>query len=424
MKILHLSTLDYHGGAAVAAYRLLNGLLAEGVDAKMLVLDKETTHNKVISINEIKVKNVFYQLLYQLNHKIRNHYKSYKWRQYQNRQNIALEDIYLSYIENYIQKFDYDILHLHWIEGGFIDFTELQKINKPIVWTIHGSFPFTGICHHLICDKYQVKCGACPALKSNNESDLSTEMFELKKKRYANLDLNIISPSFFMAEKAKLSSLLGKRSIHVIPNGIDEKIFKSQGKIISRQKLNIKNKKTILFGAVGATNDENKGFVYLMQSLKILEQYYAKEDIQCLIFGTDNISRTFYETTCLGFVKDEEILSLAYSSADVMIVPSKHENLPYTIMESLSCETPVVAFNIGGNSDMIDHLKNGYLANPYSAEDLANGIKWCFENNQDNILGINARRKVVENYTLNIVSEKHIKLYEEILSNCTKTNDI
>ena len=84
-------------------------------------------------------------------------------------------------------------------------------------------------------------------------------------------------------------------------------------------------------------------------------------------------------------------------------------------MESLSCGTPVVAFNIGGNSDMIDHQQNGYLANELDCEDMAHGIQWCIENNADGLLSKNAREKVMNNFTINIVSKQYKQLYHSLL---------
>ena len=99
-----------------------------------------------------------------------------------------------------------------------------------------------------------------------------------------------------------------------------------------------------------------------------------------------------------------------------MVVPSLTENLSYAIMESLSCGTPVVAFNIGGNSDMVEHKQNGYLAQECDNEDLAAGIVWCLENNMNERLGIAAREKVVRDYSLEVVSGQYKELYEQIVA--------
>ena len=105
-------------------------------------------------------------------------------------------------------------------------------------------------------------------------------------------------------------------------------------------------------------------------------------------------------------------LAKLYSAADVMVVPSLQENLSNAIMESLACATPVVGFNIGGNKDMIEHKKNGYLAEPFDVTDLKNGIEWTLKND----LRKKAREKVLFNFDSKIVVKKYIKLYKNILN--------
>ncbi len=102
-----------------------------------------------------------------------------------------------------------------------------------------------------------------------------------------------------------------------------------------------------------------------------------------------------------------------------MIVPSIQENLSNAIMESLSCATPVIAFNIGGNSDMIDHKINGYLDKPFQAQDLANGIEWVLnlDENEYNKICKNAREKVLKEFDSRVVAKRYIELYKEMIIN-------
>jgi glycosyltransferase involved in cell wall biosynthesis len=111
----------------------------------------------------------------------------------------------------------------------------------------------------------------------------------------------------------------------------------------------------------------------------------------------------------------DEMLVAAYRAASVMVVPSLSENLSNVIMESLSCGTPVVAFNTGGNADLIDHQNNGYLAKPFSTEDLAFGIHWCLQNNRDNNLSVHARKKVANNFSEEKVAQQYLNLYQTVI---------
>jgi glycosyltransferase involved in cell wall biosynthesis len=417
VKVLLLSTTDQHGGAAIAAHRLLTGLNKLGIDAKMLVLNKYSSDSNILKVEDYLNRNRIYRIKVYFKRKLSFYCKAFRWYKYPHRLNISLHDISISYIEDCLKRIDFEILHLHWIEGGFVNFKELQNLNKPIIWTIHGSFPFTGICHHLICENYLNHCGNCKALNSNKDKDLSFRVFKQKQKRYADLDLHIISPSKYMANKAGSSHLLGNRPIRVIPNAIDSNKYAPVNKTKARSALNIPIKKTIAFGAISSISDKNKGFSLLLEGIYLLNKYYQPDQIQLLIFGDEYKEELGFSVINFGKVENDNLMKLIYSSADIMVVPSKHENLPYTIMESLSCETPVVAFNIGGNSEMVEHKKNGYLAEPYNIEDLTYGIRWCLENNRENLLGKYGRLKIVDEFDEKIIVQRHVELYQCLISN-------
>ena len=112
---------------------------------------------------------------------------------------------------------------------------------------------------------------------------------------------------------------------------------------------------------------------------------------------------------------DDISLVTLYNAVDIMIVPSLQENLSNAIMESLACATPVVGFNIGGNSDMIEHKKNGYLAKPFDTIDLKDGIEWTLNNEYYDELCQNAREKVMREFDSKIVAQQYIEFYKKIL---------
>jgi glycosyltransferase involved in cell wall biosynthesis len=424
MKILICNTTDTGGGAAKSAYRLLESLSNQGIDAHLLVMHKHSTNPLVLNVFDFHdKKSVFVRSIKWLEYKLKNKIRKRKWAKYPERDHVTLDDIFFSHLENSLEKIDFDILHLHWVESEFVNFKDLKKVKKPIVWTLHGCFPFTGICHFFSCSEeyYKDQCGFCPALKSGQKHDLSTEMFLLKKKRYEFLNLDIVCPSRWIADCTLKSALLGKRPIHVIPNGIETEIFSPIEKKTARKAINLsKDKQILLFGAISATADKRKGYAYLQEAINILGNWFKHGEMELLVFGAMNSDReenSYFKTTYLGYISNDRFLAIAYSSADVMVVPSTHENLPYTIMESLSCGTPVVAFDIGGNSDMIEHKKNGYLAKPFEAEDLAQGIRWSLENNLQGDLGQNARQKVLDNYAAGTIARKHIEMYRSLINN-------
>jgi len=232
------------------------------------------------------------------------------------------------------------------------------------------------------------------------------------------MDMVIVTPSQWLYYCSKKSSLLKEKMHKVIPNPIDVDLFKPVDKSISRKIWNLpQDKKLIAFGAVSATSDINKGFKELSEALyKIAD----KKNIELVVFGSSepkNPPNFGFKTHYLGHLYDDVSLIALYNVADVMVVPSLQENLSNTIMESLACGTPVVAFNVGGNSDMIEHLKNGYLAKPFDTDDLKNGIEWVLNTPNYDELCKNAREKVLREFDSKIVAKRHIELYEEVLEN-------
>jgi glycosyltransferase involved in cell wall biosynthesis len=254
-------------------------------------------------------------------------------------------------------------------------------------------------------------CGNCPILCSGKEGDLSRKIWLDKKRVFDNVNFTVVTPSNWLKKCAESSSLLKNKMVFRIPNSIDLNEFKSLDKKSARRKLDLSDKKKyLLFGAMSATTDSNKGFDLLLKSLDYLQ---PRTDIELLVFGNKSNMEinTKIPVRYLGLIKEQEQLNQLYSAADVTIVPSRSENLPNTIMESFSCGTPCAAFNIGGIPDIIEHKKNGYLASPFDAEDLATGVNFCLSNSE---LGLHARDKAEREYSLEVQAKRYEELYQSL----------
>lgn len=416
MKILLLNTNDISGGAAIASYRLLKGLQQNSVQAQMLVQSRTSDDYSILG-PQTKWQKAFAKLRPILDNIPVNLYK-------QRKKIIFSPAVLPENILKKIKEINPDIVHLHWIALGFIRIETLSKINKPIIWTLHDSWAFTGGCHiPFNCKKYIENCGYCPILCSNKKNDLSYKILQRKRKSWENLDLTIVTPSSWLGICAKKSSLFYKTRVEVIPNGIDLNRFKPIDKNIVRDILCLpKDKKLILFGAMSAINDQNKGFHLLKRALKKLSSKENK-DIELIIFGSsrpreeENLG---FKTHYLGRLNDELSLTLVYSAADVMIVPSMQEAFGQTASESLACGTPVVAFGDTGLLDIVDHKENGYLAKPFDTTDLANGIEWVLEDQvRWKKLSRNARKKVINEFDITKVTNRYVDLYKDILKKDT-----
>ena len=423
LKILSVCTSDSSGGAARAAYRIHLGQKRLGVDSRMFVIYKKSGDPDVVTLDSFTPRNPLYKAYDWFRNKCLNKLQHARWNRYPNRENVFMSDLRGTHLHGALHKMDYNLLHLHWINQRFIPLSQLPA-DKPIVWTLHDSWPFCGVCHYFLdCTRYKTQCGNCPFLHSNDENDLSHQVWEKKQDAYRNLNLHIVTPSRWLADCVRQSSLLGHFPITVIPNCIDTDAFRpfSDNELSPRwQELkdSLSGKKTILYGAVNAATDRIKGFANLLAALHHLEQTGHSNDFELVVFGASKSELSMnlsIPVHYVGYVSQTDELVSLYNIADIMVVPSLTENLSCAIMESLSCETPVVAFNIGGNSDMIEHQANGYLAKKLDNDDLANGILWCLNHNEDNRLGTAGRQKVLANYTYQAVGRQYSQLYATLL---------
>lgn len=355
-----------------------------------------------------------------INNKIRPTLDSLLVWPYKNKSQTLFSPAWLPFgsIANKINSLNPDIVHLHWINAGFLSIKDLSKIKAPIVWSLHDMWAFTGGCHYDdSCGAYKANCGNCKVLRSTRQKDISRRIWNLKRKIYSKIpNLTIIALSKWMMNEANKSSLFKNTRVVNLPNPIDTTLFKPIDKEVCRNLWGLpKDKTLLLFGAMNATSDTRKGFERLSDALSKLK----KDNLELVVFGSSKPQKApplSYKIHYLGHVNDDVSLTTIYNAADVMIVPSLQENLSNAIMESLACATPVVGFDIGGNSDMIEHKKNGYLAAPFDSVDLAFGIEWIIENSARFKLSENARQKVEDCFDSRKLSQRYLEIYTEIIT--------
>lgn len=409
MKILVLSTYDTKGGAAKAAFRLCEGLIAAGHEVKMLVQSK--------SGNAAFVEQPDH-FAYRKFSKIRG-YLDLVPAFIKTGKKVLFSIGWLpsKAVIKKIDDFNPDIVHLHWINKGFINVRSLIGIRKPIVWTLHDMWAFTGGCHYAYdCERYIIGCGKCPVLLSGKESDMSRYFYKRKKAIYKQLSsLTIVTPSRWMADLARKSGIFGDCRVLAVPNAININVYHPADKNEARKLLGLPEKKQlILFNAMNATTDERKGYSYLISALDSMKL----PDVGLVIVGSDRLSGmepADLDVYLQGIITDTKTMVNCFNACDVFVLPSLQDNLPNTVMESLACGTPVVAFNTGGIPDMLDHKKNGYLAEYKSVADLTNGIKWSLYDADAGTLSDNARQKILNEFSEEIIIQKHVNLYHELL---------
>lgn len=415
MKVAILSTNDLLGGAARCAYRLHQGLLSAGIDSQMLVQNKLSDEHSIIAPKSkfqravTATKPTIDKLPFLL-HRNRDRTIANYSAQWLPDQTIAQ-----------IEQFDPDIVNLHWINGGFMPIEALARLHKPIIWTCHDMWAFTGGCHYSgKCDRFTQLCGACPQLGSNRERDLSRWIWQRKAKAWQNLNLTVTPTSNWLADLARRSSLLQNYPVQVIPSGVDTKLYRPRDRHFARQVFNLPtDKQIILFGAVSATSDYRKGFHLLMPALSKLQHHQNSAEVELVVFGASQPEEPpdlGFKTRYLGKLNDDVSLALLYAAADVLIAPSLEDNLPNTVMEAMACGTPCVAFDVGGICDLIDDEQNGYLASAYEPEDLARGVAWVLKPQHWQRLSHNAVDKIARRFSVARQVAQYRQLYTQILT--------
>jgi glycosyltransferase involved in cell wall biosynthesis len=412
MRIFHLNGSDHEGGSSKAALRLLHGLLGAGAETALYVQRRSGSDPLVQGPGSrcAKVKG-------RIRPSIEETLLGIPPRKVQGPFCAAwLPDRLFPKVTGFAP----DILHLHWV-ARMMRLETLARFRTPLVWTLHDSWPFTGGCYlPLDCTRFRESCGCCPVLGSSREEDLSRQVWNRKRQAWRGLNLTLIAPSRWMAERARASSLLGSLRVEVIPNGLDLARYQPVDRRAAREHFSLpQDKKLILFGALGGLSDRNKGFHLLNDALRELAAGSLRDRIELVVFGSSAPEvppDLGFKTHYLGWLSDEARLAQLYGAADLFVFPSIQESLGYTAMEAMACGTPCVAFRQGGVPDLIDHQENGYLARPYEPADLARGMAWVLEDEERwDVLSVRARDKIVQEFGMDKIAGRHLALYREIL---------
>ena len=413
--ILHLSTFHLEGGAGVAATRLHRALLSAGEDSRMLIPEVRNSENGVTSLANNKWKSKIEFARFVAERLYFYPYEKDKSVRFAFSPAAAGADI-----SNHPLVKQADIIHLHWINFGFLSMDSLEKLfalEKPIVWTMHDMWTFTGGCHYSRgCDHFLTHCQYCPYLAKPDKYDISFTQFERKAAIYSTTKMALISPSKWLNDLTKKAYLTKNIQALAIPNCLDITIFKPEIKSEVRAILNLPTDKILILFAGANTQDPRKGFDYFKEAMKICNA--SQENIEVLIFGKSNpgsFDSFPVPVHYLGKITETEKMVNVYNAADMIVVPSLEDNLPNTIMEAMACGTPAVGFETGGIPEMIDHKTNGFVATLKSAKSLAEGIEWVLKHDTEGEISEKARQKVEVFYSEKVVMEQYLSLYKSLL---------
>lgn len=404
-KVIHIQ--NHLPSSGNAAFRLHKALLNSGVDSCMLSLTSDVPVSK--RVDKLRLAASFKALIHGRLHnkKINKVDESYGMFSYP----ILGNDI-----ANHTMVQNADIIYLHWILGGFLNFKNIEalaKLKKPIIVFMHDMWTITGGCHYSFsCENFKTDCSSCQMFP-NGGSELPMNEFKKKLKLYNKYEnFHFLAPSTWMFDLAKASKLTKEKHIVKIPNLVGTKPFKPVNKQFAREILGLDTSGTIILFGAASPLSPYKGWNYLIKALEHLKSQENTDNITVAIFGSDYdegiASAIPFKTNFLGRLRDEYSTATAYNAADVFVAPSLAETFGLVILEAMRCKTPVAAFDTGGVSDIIEHKKNGYLANYKDAEDLAKGIQFCL-NEKLNV-------EVTPDLDADTIVNQHISLYKKLLN--------
>ncbi|MGE3333106.1 MAG: glycosyltransferase family 4 protein [Rhodospirillaceae bacterium] len=418
MRILQVNTLDVQGGAARAAYRLHRGLLSVGANSTYFVREKRTRDDTVRKfIPDPSAAAVAHRA--QAKAERDADYGVYKATRSPDIEQFSQERV--DGDENFfVQRPRADIINLHWV-AGFVDyplFFTPERIDVPVVWTLHDMNPFTGGCHFdQGCGRFRTRCGACPLLGSREEEDLTARIFDAKKGIFAQWPaekLHIVAPSNWLVGVAKSSALFGKYDGTCIPNSIETDLFKPMDKMAARAALGLPQQARIVLFMSHQVSLARKGFRELVQALAMVP---GNQDIILIGVGdkTNVAIDAPIKVAMVNYIGDDTTVAALYSAADVTAVPSQQDNLPNTMLESMSCGTPVVGFDVGGIPDMVKEGETGFLAPAGNIPGLAGAFMAAFAD-KDRLrdCGVRARARVEEIHSPQVQAKAYLALYENL----------
>jgi glycosyltransferase involved in cell wall biosynthesis len=409
IKVLHISAPGPSTGAGGAALHLHYALLKRGIDSRIFFLSHDISKFDKAHSYTGSLASKFKRFL------VTSLDRILTWRYMRKSKNIFSPGIFgLSLHKHSLFKWA-DIIHLHWINHGFVQLSELEKLSKSIVWTMHDMWVFTGGCHYSFsCNKFQERCGQCPELNSLIQKDLSYYALKNKMNLIPVKKIKWVAISSWMAEMAKQSSLLINQNPVVINSGINTEIFKNIDKIESRRFFNFPTEKKIIL--LGAQNLETptKGLNLSLEAFTKLD-----EDILVVTFGNGAISdyQVKQKVINMGFINSPEKMAILYSAADIFLATSVAEGFGMTLAEAQSCGIAVVAFNAMGPKDIVDHKITGYLAQLGNVNDIVKGVNYCLTAKLDkaNI------SKLASKFSIEKSADNYIELYESISPNSNTT---
>lgn len=415
MKVVIINKSDSTGGAAVVSMRLLEALVAAGVDCRMIVAEKRSDSNRVaVAGGKLAMKRAF--LTERLGIFLCNGFS----RRTLFRIDTASEGMALWKHPWVCQA---DVVCLNWINQGLLSLSGIRKIaglGKPIVWTMHDMWNMTGVCHHAgTCANFlkgRNQCRGCYLYGKSPFVGQAHDVWYRKELLYSSVPISFVAVSSWLARRCAESELMSECNVRVIPNAFS--LDGAFGEALEKRTSG-DGKTRLIFGAA-RLDDSIKGFDILIESLRILSEINPElaRNTELNLFGNIRdislIDRIPVSCKSHSVVSGQDELAELYRNSDIVLSTSHYETLPGTLIEGQACGCIPVAFNSGGQSDIIEHEETGFLAErsddlSASALEIAKGIVWAA--GQPEAIRKQLRKSVETRFSSAVVAKAYLELF-------------
>lgn len=372
IKVAHVCYSDTIGGAAKAAYRIHRALQASGADSTLWVERATLGDPSVLGTPGwrgrflLRLRQFFARIIRTLARIPAEPLRSLS--------------IGRSQLVRRLNNSDVDVVNLHWVQGEMLSVSDVARIRKPIVWTLHDMWTFCGSEHYSSDRRWLEGYSRQNRPRDSIGLDIDRWVWNRKAKCWKT-SFEIVTPSSWLADCARDSKLFRGWSVTRIPNPIDTDFWKPFDQISARDFLGLpQDSQLVMFGAVGGVSDHRKGFDLLLDALEIIrkENPLISQRIELVLVGFPVIPLSLagidFAQHNLGELRDEFSTRAALVAADLVVVPSRIDNYPNIALEAICCETPVVGFNSGGLGELVKDGVNGFLVEPFDVRELAERI--------------------------------------------------
>lgn len=391
MRVLLVSNA-VTGGAGKACHRLYLALRARGTDVRLLYLEGRGSGDGGVVPFYRNVRDLFLrQLLHYPRMSLRSRLLGDARRRYRLPWSIHR-------MERHPLVEWADVVNLHWV-ADFVDYPRFfrQVGRKPAVWTLHDMLPFSGGYHY-------------EADLEDRDFGVERRIEAVKARAVAGANLAIVAPSSWLLGVSREHRPFRERRHQHIFNGLPLELYKPMSRARAREILNLPLDKKILLFSADSVTSRRKGGQYLMEALRLL----AREDVTLVSVGRGRLEMdSSLDHRHLGALGDEVSMAICYSCADLVVVPSIEDNSPNSIVESLACGRPVVAFRVGGIGELVSNPGLGITVDEIGAGALAGAIDRALDTDFDPGF---IRADAEARFGLDLLARNYSEMYRETLA--------